>query len=471
VNYTSIENDIVARLAPLVTAGYDVEAMPDNQSSNVGIGRRGRITVQVTMAKFGEHKANAPAVVQDEDIYIDIILRARTLRAVGGIYDLCELCRARLIGYVPNNCDIPLSGVDFGGIDPREIADSVFMYSLRLKTRTHSVGGPDVDILPLITAITFDDQTTSSPPPTAELFASSYFVASAGQQVILAWATFGADEVTITGLGVVDDIGSATVTISADTTFTLTVVQGVTTITSSVEIVIGDPFAPATYTLEDTDGNTLSTGSIPSGGSADIVAPDGTVLRDGQPYGSVLSGGTIDVPSAVTPCADATVELNGVEMATIASGDTENIEVRQSTGSTLVGSQQGQYWRIGDSEISINGTPVEDVQAEDSLDIPVIQDGSPAGSWNGTQWVIPSCPQDLTIRIEVALAADAFTFTATANEAGTITSVNDGGLTSFVLSLNAAPVTAPFTIANGDVISAAFTAAGSATTVTLTGTY
>jgi hypothetical protein len=152
------------------------------------------------------------------------------------------------------------------------------------------------------------------------------------------------------------------------------------------------PCEDATYTLEDTDGNTLSTGSIPSGGSEDIVAPDGTVLRDGQPYGSVLSGGTIDVPSAVTPCADATVEINGVEMATIPSGDTENIEVRQSTGSTLVGSQQGQYWRIGDSEISINGTPIQDVQAEDSLDIPVIQDGSPAGSWNGTQWVIPSCP-------------------------------------------------------------------------------
>jgi hypothetical protein len=73
--------------------------------------------------------------------------------------------------------------------------------------------------------------------------------------------------------------------------------------------------------------------------------------------------------------------------------------------------------------------------------------------------------------VQVALAADAFTFTATANEAGTITNINNGGLSAFVLSRNASPVTAPFTIANGDVISAAFTAAGSATTVILTGTY
>jgi hypothetical protein len=56
------------------------------------------------------------------------------------------------------------------------------------------------------------------------------------------------------------------------------------------------PCENADWTLEDTDGNTLSTGSIPSGNSANIVAPDGTVLRDGQPFGSVLSGGTIDVP-------------------------------------------------------------------------------------------------------------------------------------------------------------------------------
>ena len=190
------------------------------------------------------------------------------------------------------------------------------------------------------------------------------------------------------------------------------------------------PFCePATYTLNDTSTppNQLSTGSIPSGGSAVIVAPDGTVLRDGQPFGSVPSGGSIDVPSDCPPCADGNIELNGTPVGVVASGGT--------------------------------------------TDIPVIQDGLPAGSWNGTQWVITSCPQGLTIRIEVALAADTFTFTATANEAGNIASVNDGGLTSFVLSLNAAPVTTPFTIANGDVISAAFTAAGAATTVTLTGTY
>jgi len=232
------------------------------------------------------------------------------------------------------------------------------------------------------------------------------------------------------------------------------------------------PCADADWSLTDTDGNELDSGSIPSGGSQVIVAPDGTVLRDGLPFGSVLSGGTIDVPSAVTPCADATVELNGVQMATIASGDTENIEVRQSSGATLVGSQQGQHWRIGDSDIEINGTQVASVKAEDGLDIPVIQDGSPVGSWNGTQWVIPSCPTDLTIEIQIADTTDtAGPFTITANSAGTISAVNDGGLTNLVIEVNGTPDTAPFALAVGDTIEFSYDTTVAATVITLTGTY
>lgn len=146
----------------------------------------------------------------------------------------------------------------------------------------------------------------------------------------------------------------------------------------------------ATWTLfQQISGNTISTGSIESGDSENIFAPNAVVLRDGSFYANVDSGDTIDVPSAPTPCADAIVELNGVEMATIPSGDTENIEVRQSSGATLVGSKQGQHWRVGDSDIDINGTPVASVKAEDSLSIDVTQSGSPVGSWNGSEWIIP----------------------------------------------------------------------------------
>jgi hypothetical protein len=58
--------------------------------------------------------------------------------------------------------------------------------------------------------------------------------------------------------------------------------------------------------LRDTDGNTLGgLVDVRSGQTGfGVTAPDGTVTRDGLPFGSVLSGGTLDVPSnCPTLCA------------------------------------------------------------------------------------------------------------------------------------------------------------------------
>jgi hypothetical protein len=65
----------------------------------------------------------------------------------------------------------------------------------------------------------------------------------------------------------------------------------------------------ATYDLKDEDGQTLSSGSIPSQVNAVVTAPSATVLRDGSPYGTVLSGGSIDVESATCPTPSSTVQL------------------------------------------------------------------------------------------------------------------------------------------------------------------
>jgi hypothetical protein len=461
VNYTTIETDIVTRLAPLVTAGYQVEAMPDNEAANLPPRQRGRVTVQVGMSKFGEHRSITAAVVQEEDIYVDIILRARTLRATGGIYDLCELARRLLIGFTPQNCRLPLAGVDFGGINPAELQDSIWTYSLRLKTQTISVGAADEDVTPLITAITMDGQTTTAPPPSAELFASAYLVESSGDSVILAWITSGGSEVSISGIGVVDAIGSATVSVTGDATYTLTLTQGLTVLTQSVTLGIVVPADPATITI-----NSAPFASVPSGDTLDIPVVNG----GSNPVGSEQGGEWV--------IGNSDVFINAVQVADIVAEDSANLAVKLDGVPSGTWNAGTQTWEVSslpcpNGSVEINGDQVATVASGGMVNIMVEQDGNPVGAFdpNSNSWVIPSCPQDLTIRVQVALAADAFTFTATANEAGTITSVNDGGLSAFVLSKNASPVTAPFTIANGDVISAAFTAAGAATTVILTGTY
>ena len=160
---------------------------------------------------------------------------------------------------------------------------------------------------------------------------------------------------------------------------------------------------------------------------------DATVQLNGTTVGTVASGATDSftvnlngLPSGVwdgtawqvtsAPCDDATIELNGVEMTTIPSGDTENISIRQSSGATEVGSKQGVHWRIDDSAISINGSPVADVKAEDPLDIDVTQDGSPVGSWNGSAWIVPHCAAAsiaITYSNNTPTYGDTITITAT----------------------------------------------------------
>ncbi len=47
-----------------------------------------------------------------------------------------------------------------------------------------------------------------------------------------------------------------------------------------------------------------------------------------------------------------------------------------------------------DGEVSINGDSVGTVASGGSLDVDVLQGGSPVGSWNGSEWIVPVVPCD-----------------------------------------------------------------------------
>jgi hypothetical protein len=92
-------------------------------------------------------------------------------------------------------------------------------------------------------------------------------------------------------------------------------------------------------------------------------------------------------------CADGNIELNGVQVATVASGGTEDIPVL-SEGSNPVGSLVGSDWVIENNATTINGVQVTDQEAEQDAAIFVTRDGVQNGSWNaGTQtWEVTSAP-------------------------------------------------------------------------------
>jgi len=213
--------------------------------------------------------------------------------------------------------------------------------------------------------------------------------------------------------------------------------------------------ADATAVLKNTDGTTISSTDIPSGSSQDITAPDATaVLKDTD--GNILL--TEPIPSNVSEdivAPDGTVTVNSSAFDTVLSGGSLNIQVRQQTGSTQVGSKQGQYWRVDDSDISINGTPFDSVAAEDSIDLDVqYANGTPVGSDVGGVWTIPDPVQDLVTKVNFETGATLdFDITIDSDTAGTYTAATFGGsTTSATYEVNSVAATLPFTVVATDVL-------------------
>jgi len=90
-------------------------------------------------------------------------------------------------------------------------------------------------------------------------------------------------------------------------------------------------------------------------------------------------------------CPDATVELNGVEVGTVASGGTIDIDVLQ--GGSPVGSLVGSDWIIPvctDANVEVNGNAYDTVASGATIDVLVeYENGTPVGTIVGNVVEIP----------------------------------------------------------------------------------
>jgi len=127
---------------------------------------------------------------------------------------------------------------------------------------------------------------------------------------------------------------------------TVTDSDGSTSSVPSVQNVLCTPSADAT--VENSDSSYTNT--VASGGT--LTLPDITVTdSDGSTF---TQASVVNVVCSLA--ADGTVNVNSVFFDNVASGGTLNIEVRQSSGSTLIGSKQGAHFRIPDSVITLDNT-------------------------------------------------------------------------------------------------------------------
>jgi hypothetical protein len=127
---------------------------------------------------------------------------------------------------------------------------------------------------------------------------------------------------------------------------TVTDSDGSTSSVPSVQNVLCTPSADAT--VENSDSSYTNT--VASGGT--LTLPDITVTdSDGSTF---TQASVVNVVCSLS--ADGTVNVNSVFFDNVASGATLNIQVRQSSGSTLIGSKQGAHFRIPDSVITLDNT-------------------------------------------------------------------------------------------------------------------
>jgi len=130
----------------------------------------------------------------------------------------------------------------------------------------------------------------------------------------------------------------------------------------------------ATYNLDNTEGATLFSGSIPSGDNETIIAPDGTATVKNTAGTTVATGLVPSGSGADITAPDATFSINSTQVATIPSGTSDSIEVRKQSGSNQIGALQGQHWRIDNSAITLKDTAnntlsTTSVPATESADI------------------------------------------------------------------------------------------------------
>jgi hypothetical protein len=278
---------------------------------------------------------------------------------------------------------------------------------------------------------------------------------------------------------------------------------------------INETITDSTAVLKDTDGNVLSTTTILAEGSEDIEAPNSTYeveYENGTPIesGSIPSGGfkLIQVPNPIV-CADAVVNVNSVFFDNVASGGTLNIQVRKSTGNDLVGSKQGQFWRIGDSTAvlktsggatisttSIKAEESEDIIAPDATvtnsnasytdsvasgDTLVLPDITVTDS-DGSTYTQPSVEdvtctaqiKDLFWELNYNGTDDVIYIPATASNVGTLTSgtgSNVGTITVSTDNVTYGALTFPFTPVNSTTYYFKRSTATVNGTYTMTGTY
>lgn len=170
MNYQVIEESIAARLAPMVTAGYKVDVLPDVQADFKNpIGPQ--VWVSYQKSTFDQtsddprHFSTGPTH-QKEVLNFELTIQAKKLRGNSGVYKTIELARLLLVGFRPTNCH-KLYMVQ---VVPASYEENLWTYKMMMACQSVVLEQAPADEDVIITKITLDNddfnEQVVAPPAT-----------------------------------------------------------------------------------------------------------------------------------------------------------------------------------------------------------------------------------------------------------------------------------------------------------------
>ena len=136
IDYTTLEDAIIAALAPLVPAGVELMAWPETEAEYNRPFAKSRVSVVYHSSKYGP-LISAAESTQEESVSIQIFIQAQRLRGALGIYDIKSLTLNYLLGLrLPNFT--PLYAHTFEMSERDAPMGGIFAYNLVMITKAIS---------------------------------------------------------------------------------------------------------------------------------------------------------------------------------------------------------------------------------------------------------------------------------------------------------------------------------------------
>lgn len=158
MDYEVFQNEIVARLQPLLAVGISAVRLPETESE--------RTKPQPTNAKFtviyaGSEYEGSSSTAQNrniEKVFVQLLIESTFLYGNKGIYSLINIAKKSLSGFKPSNCQRlePVKHHSLGN-DEVEKINNMWNYQMIFQTTTVSVEDFQEDLSLILSQITLLD--------------------------------------------------------------------------------------------------------------------------------------------------------------------------------------------------------------------------------------------------------------------------------------------------------------------------